>query len=189
MSEAERAPAADGVNVTDTEQFAAAATAVWQEVFTPKSGAFMPANPRARICSGAAPVFAKVNDWAAEAVPTVWFPKFKLVEVSETAGTAPVAPVPLRTICSAAEPFADVVATERFPERTPVPAGMNSSEIVQLAPAAKTVAAEQSNPKDCCAKLAGTDRELTVALWLPELRTVNCCGVLACPTKVVGKVS
>ena len=84
-----RAPAADGLKVTATEQVAPAASvagASGQVLVAVKSAAFAPTTPTLLIVSGPVPVFFTTDDCDGLVDPTGCDPKPKLGGVSDTAG-------------------------------------------------------------------------------------------------------
>src|SRR4051794_22449648 len=84
-----RAPEAPGVNVTEIEQDAPAASVlglIGQLFVWAKSLAFEPVTARPVIDSGALPTFVSVDDWAALVVPTPCEAKVRAGGVSATAG-------------------------------------------------------------------------------------------------------
>src|SRR3954447_18671093 len=134
VTAAERAPVADGVNVTETVQgaFAASRDGGAGQVFVwAKSPAFVPPTRIEPMASGAVPLFVTVTVWAALVVPTVWPPKVRFVGAGVTAGCVPV---PLRpAVCGL--PVA-LSVTFTLALRLPVADGVKVTEIVQLPPAA-----------------------------------------------------
>ena len=96
-TEAERAPDAVGLNVTEIVQLAPAASvlgAIGHVFVCAKSAAFAPVRPIELIVSAPVPEFVRVTFCAGLVVPTSRLPKARLVGESVTAG-AGATPVPL----------------------------------------------------------------------------------------------
>jgi hypothetical protein len=83
---AERDPDAPGVNVTEMEQEAPAASEPGQFELWAKSPAFVPVTDMPEIVRAALPVLVSVDDFAALVVPTVCDPNERLDGLSEAAG-------------------------------------------------------------------------------------------------------
>jgi hypothetical protein len=83
---AEREPDAPGVNVTETEQEAPAASEAGQLDVSSKSAAFVPVTDMPVITSGALPVFVSVEDLEALVEPTVCDPNDRLCGLSDAPG-------------------------------------------------------------------------------------------------------
>ena len=135
VSEALRAPKADGVKVTLTVQLVPAESVVPQLVVEiAKSLALV---PEIAIFAGVAvarvavPVFCKVEDWAALVVPVFWLPKVTTVGLQLIVGAVTVTPVPLRaTVMPAFVSFKVAV-------RAPAAVGLKVTLTVQERPAAR----------------------------------------------------
>ena len=74
VTDADRAPAAVGLNVTLIVQFAPAATVVPHVLVCAKSAALAPVSPMLLIARSAVPVLDSVTVWAPLAVLTGWSP-------------------------------------------------------------------------------------------------------------------
>ena len=174
-----RIPPAVGVNVTEMAQFAPAATLEPQVLAWAKS----PEAAIELIFSAAVPVLVSVTVWAALVVP--WFSeeKVKLDCVSVTAGavTTGVVPVPVReTDCG--EPAALSIAT-KVPRLVPTAVGVNITETVQLARAARL------EPQVFVwAKSPEVAIELIVSAAVPVLVSVTVWAALVVPSVCEAKV-
>src|SRR5690242_11465901 len=88
----ERAPAADGVNVTVMVVLAFGKTVTgsgfW--VLAAKSPLFPPVRATLEIARFAVPVFVMVNSFELLGVPTSWLPKSRLVGLALIPGNVPV---------------------------------------------------------------------------------------------------
>jgi hypothetical protein len=136
VTDAEREPVAEGLNVTLIVQIEPAATPLPQVSVCVKSPLFAPVTAMDVIERGALPPFVRVIAWAALEVPTTW-----LLNVSEVgdsvADVVPAAPVPVRlTVCGELAALS-VMVTEAL--RVPDAAGVKVTSIVQLLPAATLV--------------------------------------------------
>jgi len=130
-SEAANAPAAAGLNSTETEQVAPAASDV-EQVFAEirKEVAPVPVIASDVRVSAAVPEFFTVTICAAVVTPTVVDAKVRLVGVRVTAGVA-ATPVPVRaTVCG--DPVA-LSAIDSEAANAPAAAGLNSTDTVQVA--------------------------------------------------------
>jgi hypothetical protein len=135
VTEADRAPAACGVNVTEIMQLAPAATLVPQVFVWLKSAILVPVIATLVIDKAPEPAFESVIACAALAVLTFWFPKERLTGVNETCATP--TPVPLR-VAAWGDPVAlSVTVTDA--DRAPAACGVNVTEMAQLPPAATLV--------------------------------------------------
>ena len=94
VSDALRAPAALGVNVTLMAQVAPAATLAPQVFVCAKSVALVPVKPTVVMLNAVLCELVSVTAWAALVVPTFWLPKVS--EVGERLGGA--VPVPVRLV-------------------------------------------------------------------------------------------
>ena len=168
-------------------QLAAAANEVVQ-VFAEmrKEVAFVPVSVSEVSVSAAVPEFLMVTTCAAVVMPTVVEAKVRLVGVRVTAGAA-AAPVPVRlTVCG--EPVA-LSAIDSEAVNAPVAAGLNSTEIVQLAAAAKEVVqvfAEMR--KDVAFVPSAAVSDVSVSAAVPEFFIVTTCAAVVMPTVVDAKV-
>jgi hypothetical protein len=130
--EADRAPAACGVNVTVIVQVALTATLAPHVLVWLKSAAFTPVIEMPVIDNAPEPPFESVSVCGALVVFTFWLANKMLAGFSETCGT-PI-PVPLSpAVCGESE-ASSVTVTEA--ERAPAAWGENVTEIVQLPPIA-----------------------------------------------------
>ena len=133
-----KAPAAAGLNSIDTVQLAPAASDVLQVVADLTNElALIPVMVSEVSVRAAVPVFLTVTVWAAVVVPTLVEAKAMLVGDNVTAGAVAAVPVPVN-LTDWGEPEA-LSATERAAVKAPAAAGLNSTETVQLAPAAREV--------------------------------------------------
>jgi hypothetical protein len=129
---ADRLPVVDGLNVTDTEQDAPAASVLPQVVVRVKSAGFAPETAMLEIVNAAAPEFVRVTDFDELAVPTVCEPKLRLVGERPALG-AGAAPVPLSgALCGLAAALSAIV---KLAVLVPVAEGENVTDTVQDAPA------------------------------------------------------
>jgi len=186
-SEAARAPAAAGLNSTETVHVAPAASDV-VHVFAErmKEVAFVPVRVSELSVSAAVPEFFTVTTCAAVVEPTVVEAKVRLVGVSVTAGAAAAAPVPVRATAWG-EPVA-LSAMESEAVNAPVAAGLNSTETVQVAPAASDVVQVFAETMKEVALVPVRVSELSVSAAVPEFFTVTTCAALVEPTVVEAKV-
>ncbi len=136
VTDAERVPVAEGLNVTLIVQLPLAATLLPQVSVCVKSALFAPVTAMEVTERGALPPFVRVIAWVVLELPTTW-----LLNVSEVgdsvANVVPAAPVPVRlTLCGELAALS-VMVTEAL--RMPDAAGVKVTSIVQLVPAATLV--------------------------------------------------
>jgi hypothetical protein len=169
-----RLPDAVGVKVTERLQLAPAAT------LAPAHVPVSAKSPEALIevmVNVPGPEFVSFTDWAALVEPMLCEAKVRLAGESVTAGApAPAAvPVPLKaTVCG--EPAALSVMV-RVPVRAPLAAGVNVTEMVQLAPAATL------DPQFwVSAKSPDAEMELIANAAEPEFVSVTVWAALLDPT-------
>jgi hypothetical protein len=122
-----------GVNVTEMEQLAFAASELPQVLVWAKSVGLVPVIEIPEIVNAALPVFLSMTVCAGDVVPVLVVKLSELGE-SETAGAAAAVPVPLKvTVCG--DPVA-LSATESVAAKLAAEAGVNVTEMEQLAFAA-----------------------------------------------------
>jgi len=126
-------PAALGANTTLMVQVAPAATLDKQVFVWLKSTAFVPVMATLAKISGTCPVFVTVTDCVVDALPTRLDPKPTLVVLLDTTGV-PAVPVSA-TVCGELPALLTMVSV---PVLVPAAVGVNVTEIVQLAPAARS---------------------------------------------------
>jgi hypothetical protein len=124
VTEADRLPAEAGVKVTVMVQVAPAASEVPQLLLSPKLLEFVPVMDMPVIVSGAVPVFDRVVDCVAAAVPTCVPGKVSVLLVSVACGAVPI---PLSAAVWG-EPEA-LSTTEMEAERLPAEAGVKVTVI------------------------------------------------------------
>jgi hypothetical protein len=184
-SEADRAPAAAGLNSTETVQLAAAANEVVQ-VFAEirKEEEFVPVRVSDVSVSAEVPEFFTVTTCAAVVDPTVVDAKFRLLGDSVTAAAA--APVPDRvTVCG--DPVA-LSAIDNEAVNAPAAAGLNSTETVQLAAAANEVVQVFAEIRKEEEFVPVRVSDVSVSAEVPEFFTVTTCAAVVTPTVVAAKV-
>ena len=186
-SEAVRAPAAVGLNSTETVQLAAAARDVVQ-VFAEmrKELELVPVRVSEVRVRAAVPEFFMVTTWAAEVDPTVVDAKVNFVGVSVTAGAAAAAPVPDR-VATCGEPEA-LSAIDREAVNAPAAVGLNSTETVQLAAAANDVVQVFAEMRKEVALVPVKVSEVKVRAAVPEFFMVTTWAAVVDPTVVDVKV-
>jgi hypothetical protein len=135
VTAAVRTPAAVGVNVTAMAQDALTARLEPQVVVRAKSALLVPVIVLEVSVSAAVPVLVTVTDWLMLDVPTGWLAKVRLVADSVTAGVPVAVPVSA-TVCGLPAALS-VMATAAV--RVPVTVGVNVTETVQEALAARLV--------------------------------------------------
>jgi len=133
VSEAEAPAAAVGLKVTDRTQLLPAPRLLPQGLVRANWLAFAPVSAMLVMLSAASPVFLSVTVCAELVVPTVWFPKLRVVGFRETAGAAGV-PVPVTGILCGLPLALSATLSEALIELTPV--GAKVTEMVQLPEAA-----------------------------------------------------
>ena len=132
-SMAEKLAAEAGVNVTEIEQLAPAASELLQVLLCAKSPGFVPPRLTLLMVKAASPLFLRVTACMALVVP-VCAVNAREGGVSEAAGVGMLVPVPLRaTTCG--DPVA-LSVTEMMAEKLVAEAGVKVMEMEQLAPAA-----------------------------------------------------
>ncbi len=171
-SEPLREPRAVGVKVTFTVQLPPAAKDVPQLFDWEKS----PAITRLLIVRAALPVLLKVTACAELGVPTSCDPKVS--DAGESDAIAPK-PVPLRLTAAGAGLL--LLDNESDPERLPTAVGLNTTLIVQLAPAASDVPQLLAWLKSPLVVSDEMEREV-----LPLLVRVTACPALELPTACEG---
>ena len=180
-------PVAEGVNVTDIEQFAPGER-VLPQVFAEiaKSPALLPVMPALVSDNALPPVLVRVTLWGMVVAPTVWLPKLSAVGLKLAAG--PVTPLPERgTPCG--EPGA-LSTNCRLALRVPVAEGVNVTEIEQFAPGASVlphVLAEIAKSDEFAPLTASLVSANVVALAL--LVSVTLCGLDVEPTISLPKLT
>ena len=184
-SEAVNAPAAAGLNSTETVQLAAAANEVVQ-VFAEmrKEVAFVPVRVSDVSVNAAVPEFFTVTTWAAVVDPTVVEAKVRLVGVSITAAAA--APVPV-SVTTCGDPVA-LSAIDSEAVNAPDAVGLNSTKTVQLASAANEVVQVFAEMRKEVAFVPVRVSDVSVNAAVPEFFTVTICAAVVDPTVVEAKV-
>lgn len=130
---AERAPVANGLNVTLIVQLDEAASEVPQVLVSAKSLAFVPVTAMLVMVNAVVPSLVRVTVLTALLTPTVTVPK-----ATESGESSAVVPVPLsETFC--VPPIALSETAIVADDSTPVVLGVNVTLIVQLAAAASEV--------------------------------------------------
>src|ERR1017187_1271156 len=186
-SEAVNAPAAAGLNSTETVQVAAAASDVPQVVADlRKDVAFVPVMVSDVSVKAAVPEFLTVTTCAAVVTPTVVDAKVRLVGVRVTAGPAAAVPVPVRaTVCG--DPVA-LSAIDSEAVSAPAAAGLNSTETVQVAATASDVPQVVADLRKDVAFVPVTVSDVSVRAAVPEFFTVTSCAAVVTPTAVEAKL-
>jgi hypothetical protein len=173
-----RAPVAVGLNVTLIVQLALAASELPHVLVCAKSPGSRPASVMLVIVIAVVPTFFRVAVMTELVVPTVTFPKLRLVGVSSA-----VVPVPLSGTCCGLP--AALSVTVRFALRAPVVVGLNVRLTVQLAAAARelpqVVAVSGKSP----ASAPVTAMLLIVSVVVPMLVRVTFLTGLVKPTASV----
>src|SRR5579859_7859531 len=184
-SDALNAPAAAGLNSTETVQVAAAASVVPQVVADLMNEvAFVPVMVSEARFSVAVPEFLMVTVCAAVVEPTVVAAKLSEVGVSVTAGAVPV---PVRaTDCG--DPVA-LSAIESDALNAPAAAGLNSTETVQVAAAASVVPQVVADLMNEVALVPVMVSEVRFSVAVPEFLMVTVCAAVVEPTVVAAKLS
>ena len=182
--EAVSAPAAVGLNSTETVQLAAAARVVPHVVADFRNEvALVPVIVSDVRVTVPVPVFFTVTNCAAVVEPTVVEANARLVGDSETVSGA--VPVPVTaTVCG--EPVA-LSTTERLPVSAPAAVGLNSTETVQLAPAARVVPHVVADFRNEVALVPVMVSEVRVTDPVPVFFTVTNCAAVVEPTVVEAK--
>ena len=182
--DADRAPAADAVNVTLKLQLAPAATTPEQlELLIANSGALLLVI--APIVTPVPPVLVSVKACGAPATPTVCVPKAKDAGTLSTPGVATLFPVPDTAIaCGLPVP---VLVTVTDAERAPAADGVKVTLKLQLAPAATLPAQVEPEIANSAALLLATEETLTAVP--PVLLSENTCGGPAAPTVWAAKAN
>lgn len=180
-----RAPAAAGLNSTETVQLAAAASVAPQVVADFRNEvALVPVMVSDVSVTVAVPVFFTVTSCAAVVEPTVVDAKVRLVGESVTESGAVPVPVSF-TVCG--EPVA-LSATERLPVSAPAAVGLNSTETVQLAAAARVAPHVVADLRNEVALVPVMVSEVSVTVAVPVFFTVTNCAAVVEPTVVEAKV-
>jgi len=181
------APVAAGLNSTDTVQLAAAARVVPQVVADlRKDVALVPVTVSDVRVTVPVPVFLMVTSCAAVVEPTVVEAKVRAVGESETVKVGAAAPVPVRaTVCGV--PVA-LSAIDRLAVSVPVAAGLNSTDTVQLAAAARVVPQVVADLRNDVALVPVTVSDVSVTVPVPVFLMVTTCAAEAVPTVVDAKV-
>jgi hypothetical protein len=176
----DRAPVADGVNVTAKEQVPPGTTSPVQvDALIANSAALLLATPE--IVTLAPPVLASVNNFAALATAMVWSGNAYVAGTERAPGVAAVVPVPVSdSICGLPVP---VLATVIDADRGPTADAVNVTLKLQLAPTATT-------PEQLELVMANSAALLLVIAAIvtavpPVLVSVNACGEPAAPTVCV----
>ena len=179
--DAERAPAADGVNVTLKVQVAAAATLPAQvDPETANSAALLLATEE--MLTAVPPVLVSVKAWGALAVATVWAAKAKGAGMLRTPGGATTLPVPANVTVLAPA----LLLTVSVALRLPTAEGENDALIVHDEP----LASEAGQ-----LLVVGNSATLLLAMLTPEaaavpvLETVIVVAALVEPTFWAAKVN
>jgi hypothetical protein len=180
------APAVTGLNSTEIVQVALAANVVPQ-VFADTANEVKLAPVRVSEVKVTAdvPVFFTVIVCAAEVEFAAVEPNVRLVGESVTESAAAVAVPFSATVCG--EPVA-LSATEREPVKEPAAVGLNSTEIVQLAPAANEVEHVVADFTNELAFVPVKVSEVRVTADVPVFLTVTTCADVVDPTVVEAKV-
>jgi hypothetical protein len=187
-SEAVNAPAAAGLNVTDTVQLAPTASAVVQVVADFRNEvALVPEMVSDVSVKAAVPEFFTVTTCAAVVTPTLVEANVSVVGVSVTAGAVAAAPVPVKdTDCGV--PVA-LSAIERAAVNAPATNGLNSTDTVQVAPTASEVVHVVADFRKEVAPVPVMVSEVNVNAAVPEFFTVTTCAAVVTPTVVDANVS
>ena len=186
-SAAVSAPAAAGLNSTDTVQLAPTASEVPQVVADLINDvALVPVMVSEVSVSAAVPVFFTVTTCAAVVTPTVVEANVKDVGDSVTAGAVAATPVPLR-LTDCGEPVA-LSAIDRAAVRVPAAAGLNSTDTVQLAPTASDVPQVVADFRNELALVPVMVSEVSVSAAVPVFFKVTTCAAVVTPTVVEAKV-
>jgi len=181
------APAAAGLNSTETVQLAPAASDVPQVVADlRKEVGFVPVTVSEESVTAPVPVFLTVTTWAAVVKPSVVEAKVNVVGESETVKVGAAAPVPeSATVCGV--PVA-LSATDSVAFNAPAAAGLNSTETVQLAPAASDVPQVVADLRNEVGLVPVMVSEESVTAPVPVFLTVTTCAAVVDPTVVEAKV-
>jgi len=182
--DAERAPAADGVNVTLKLQLAFAATLPVQvELLSANSAALLLATEE--MLTAVPPVLVSVKACGALAVATVWAAKANGAGTLSTPGVATAVPVPDTAIaCGLPVP---VLVTVIDAARAPAADGVNVTLKAQLPPAATLPAQVEPEIANSAALLLATEEMLTAVP--PVLVSVKAWGALAVATVCAAKAN
>ena len=181
-----RDPVTVGLNSTETVQLAPAARVAPQVVADFRNDvALVPVVVSEESVTVPVPVFLTVTTWAAVVEPTTVDAKARLAGESETVNVCAAVPVPVRaTACG--EPVA-LSATERLAVRAPAAAGLNSTETVQLAPAARVVPQVVADFRNEVALVPAIVSDVKVTVAVPVFFTVTNCAAVVEPTVVDAK--
>jgi hypothetical protein len=187
-SEAVKAPAAAGLNSTDTVQLAPAASEVPHVVADLMNEvALVPVIVSEVSVNAAVPEFFTVTTCAAVVAPTVVEANVNEVGDNVTAGFPVATPVPL-SATSCGDPVA-LSAIESEAAKAPAAAGLNSTDTVQLAPAASEVVHVVADFKNEVALVPVIVSEVSVSAAVPEFFTVTTCAAVVTPTVVEANVN
>ena len=186
-SDAVNAPAASGLNSTDTVHVAPAASEVPQVVADlTKEVAFVPVIVSDVSVSAAVPEFFTVTSCAAVVDPTFVEANVRLVGDKVTVAVAAV-PVPLRAaVCGV--PVA-LSATESEAVSAPVAAGLNSTDTAHVALTASEVPQVFAEMTNELALVPVSVSEVSVSAPVPEFFTVTTCAAVVAPSTVDANVS
>ena len=148
--------------------------------------AFVPPSAIELMVAAAVPVFFTVTTWAALVDAVTVAGKAIDVGVSVIAGAAAAAPVPVRlTVCG--DPVA-LSAIDSDAVNVPAAAGLNSTEMVQLAAAASEVVHVFAEIRKEVAFVPVRVSEVSVSVAVPEFFTVTTWAAVVDPTVVEAKV-
>lgn len=180
-------PVATGLNSTETVQVAAAANVEPQVVADLRNDeALVPVMVSEVRFTVPVPVFFIVTVCAAEVDPSAVEAKVRVVGESETVNVA-AAPVPeSATFCG--DPVA-LSATERLAVNVPVAAGLNSTESVQLAAAARVVPQVFAEIRKDVGLVPVRVSEVRVTVPVLVFFTVTVCAAVVDPSAVEAKDS
>jgi hypothetical protein len=151
-----------------------------------KEVAFVPVSVSEVSVNAAVPEFFTVTVCAAVVTPTVVDANVRLVGVSVTAGPVAAAPVPDR-VTACGDPVA-LSAIDSEAVNAPAAVGLNSTETVQVAAAAKDVVHVFAEMRKEVAFVPVSVSEVSVSAAVPEFFTVTTCAAVVTPTVVEAKV-
>lgn len=181
-----RVPPASGLKLTEIVQLAPAASVAPQVVVLVNEEESVPliVIPPLWMSSVAPPVFFSVTNLAVLVDPIFVPGNFRLTGVSETTGTAPPVPVPVR-VTDCGDPVA-LSAACSVAVRVPAAAGLKVTEMVQLAATGRLPQVLVWVYEDRSVPMMEIVGALTVAF--PVFVIVTVCAVLDFPTAVLVKV-
>ena len=146
----------------------------------------VPASVRELIVTAAEPVFLSVTVCASLVCPITVTGKAIEVGLRDTAGAVALVPVPLSfTLCG--DPDA-LSAIDNAAVSAPAAAGLNSTEIVQLALAASELPHVVADFTNELALVPVIVSDVSVSAAVPEFFNVTTCAAVVAPTVVEAKV-